>query len=974
MFDDQSDLSDLSDEARARASQLDLQISLLVRDALATEWVRPLADVVENVAEELGVADPEVFSGLETIIDNTIDDFGEVRLLGDQVVEVTRFAESASFTHRLSSAEVDGNTIELDVDLSLLGVLADVDGGLHRPSDAVPLDLRERVEFAAELGATPRVHQRLVGPDGWLRDFEPGDVVVVRAEDGYLHVEAAPAELPTAASVAERLGDQIAEAVATETEGDGSPIGADELVLRALVEGWWPTDEVLPPLREIAEAAGLEVEGHRVGPPGCWEKDAQLRRVVGAFMRHVDHLDDKTRSALTGFIKAFDDFLAHPSEAPDPALASALHRRRGYGAMCLHEELQRIDPTGEQILAFADAMPMPRGPAATVKLMLESLGRELSGDPHGAEEAAEAAARAESGWYPALDARMGFLEAGGNLRDVVNVMAVLREPDDPELVRLRDRLRLLSPDVGRNEPCPCGSGRKFKQCHLGRTELPAEHRAAWLLERAVNWVERYAYPDIDVARHAVEAVDGGASSDDTISAVLADVVLFELGGLRRFVDARRHLLPPDDVALVDSWLVGERTSLFRVEGIADDGTLRLVDAAGGDPQTFAVARTEAFSSVSVHGLLWCRLLPAGEGWVSSGVVMPLRLQQRAAVLEALEDRAALPGDGDVAAYRTAVVAYLRKLYGVDGPSRLSAGDGSPWVHGVSSWHAGDDRAAITAVLDEAFGSGDGDDGEPEDDVAHQRRGDRQWTRLDDEGTVLATLRLTGCLGAAVCSASPPVDDEAIDDGLHEADLDDDEFDPDVYSAYSARIDSGVYGYDVSVIANSIPRLDDAESELQRLLPDAVRTRRDVTPGRRHHAFLRVDQVMESIYSGGGLGDYDDYDYDVDPDLDDEFGEFDDEFDDETEPPAAPSRLDEVMDQVPEELREQVLEEVSRAYEERWVDMEIPALGGRTPREAAADPDLRPDLLTLLAEFEPLGDLPGQMSTARIRTLLGLDPA
>ncbi len=24
------------------------------------------------------------------------------------------------------------------------------------------------------------------------------------------------------------------------------------------------------------------------------------------------------------------------------------------------------------------------------------------------------------------------------------------------------------PKVGRNEPCPCGSGRKFKRCHLGQ--------------------------------------------------------------------------------------------------------------------------------------------------------------------------------------------------------------------------------------------------------------------------------------------------------------------------------------------------------------------------------------------------------------------------------------------------------------------------------------------------------------------------
>ncbi|MGD8986001.1 MAG: SEC-C metal-binding domain-containing protein, partial [Desulfobacteraceae bacterium] len=24
--------------------------------------------------------------------------------------------------------------------------------------------------------------------------------------------------------------------------------------------------------------------------------------------------------------------------------------------------------------------------------------------------------------------------------------------------------------VGRNDPCPCGSGKKFKKCHMGRED------------------------------------------------------------------------------------------------------------------------------------------------------------------------------------------------------------------------------------------------------------------------------------------------------------------------------------------------------------------------------------------------------------------------------------------------------------------------------------------------------------------------
>jgi preprotein translocase subunit SecA len=33
-----------------------------------------------------------------------------------------------------------------------------------------------------------------------------------------------------------------------------------------------------------------------------------------------------------------------------------------------------------------------------------------------------------------------------------------------EATRVKEPIR-REPKVGRNEPCPCGSGRKFKHCH-----------------------------------------------------------------------------------------------------------------------------------------------------------------------------------------------------------------------------------------------------------------------------------------------------------------------------------------------------------------------------------------------------------------------------------------------------------------------------------------------------------------------------
>ena len=76
---------------------------------------------------------------------------------------------------------------------------------------------------------------------------------------------------------------------------------------------------------------------------------------------------------------------------------------------------------------------------------------------------------------------------------------------------------------------------------------------------------------------------------------------------------------------------------------------------------------------------------------------------------------------------------------------------------------------------------------------------------------------------------------------------------------------------------------------------------------------------------------------------------------------------------PPELAAMILEAKTEHYR-AWLDESIPALGGRTPREAAKDPRLRRDLDVLLKEFEygetqqPAGT---RIDFAMIRAELGL---
>ena len=71
--------------------------------------------------------------------------------------------------------------------------------------------------------------------------------------------------------------------------------------------------------------------------------------------------------------------------------------------------------------------------------------------------------------------------------------------------------------------------------------------------------------------------------------------------------------------------------------------------------------------------------------------------------------------------------------------------------------------------------------------------------------------------------------------------------------------------------------------------------------------------------------------------------------------------------------EKVLAKMMRQREEAWIDEEIPLLGGITPRQAAADPTRRGDLIDLLDSFPPVESGPMQgYDPDRLRRLLELD--
>ena len=127
-------------------------------------------------------------------------------------------------------------------------------------------------------------------------------------------------------------------------------------------------------------------------------------------------------------------------------------------------------------------------PAARIALRwLGAVALERMGDVDAAEHELLAAESMDPDWpLPLLDLARFASDRG----DVERGLALLRRAgagEDHPLVDLLSRYRSEPRrDLGRNQLCWCGSGRKYKKCHLGHEQLPLAERAAGCTRRRAS--------------------------------------------------------------------------------------------------------------------------------------------------------------------------------------------------------------------------------------------------------------------------------------------------------------------------------------------------------------------------------------------------------------------------------------------------------------------------------------------------------
>ncbi len=784
----------------------------IIRDLLhSTGGSLARAQVVEEVATELEqTALAEAPRGrVEELVGQVLAG-GPLIAVGDDVVDLTVAAEHVGFTHRIAQDEVDHDRLELDADLPLIARIASADGGLHLP-DATPLRLVADRDPHGGRGGSSLLTQKLEGPAGWLGAFPAGSIVVASTAEGFLHLRALTDEEPAptleaGVELGARLRDELHATAVAASDGARAPVGVDILQAAGLVAGWFEPGPDRPPFGELLGPAGFERSGDLAGTPDQWAPFAELADAIGVLARHIDHLETSETSALADAVAAFRTWRVDRSSTPTRSVLARLHRMPE-AALCLEEELVRADPSGTDLVAYLDSLERPGASVAAVVDTLRALAADLTGRSEDAEALLDDARRSAPDWFPATEARAHLHEVRGQTQEALNLLQSTRASTDDELQILRLRNKLSNPATGRNDPCPCGSGRKYKQCHLGRTLLPAEVQVSWLLDKARTHLHRFG--PFTVTDHLPIRTDRHADAE----LMADDVALFAHGCLERFLDTRRTMLPADEVALCEAWLAGNRPGLYRVLGGdygdrtsdgPDGDTVVLADLTTGE--AFQVQGTALFDRTGLADVVWCRLLPDGDRWWTSGFA-----------------RAVEPDEIEILAAATAADPsdLYRALLDLPVSVRVDASDGTPKVVAIASWAVGTDRPAVEAVLD---------------DVA-DRRSDH-WSMADDRGMGLRIV-LVG-----------PIDRELLDpelaDGQEAVALS--------QLALFARTDS-------------LPRHARALDLVPGWFPDAALTYESTTPLARHRFELRADEILSALYQTGSLDDgYDAYD-DLD-DLDD----------------------------------------------------------------------------------------------------------
>ncbi|MFT3661847.1 MAG: SEC-C domain-containing protein [Gordonia sp. (in: high G+C Gram-positive bacteria)] len=568
-------------------------------------------------------------------------------LTGDgENVHVRAHVEQGAFPHRLGAAEIAADVVVDTPDLYPLTATGAVD------TLTPGIDAADRAEATAR-GVEDLAPIMIALPRGTLAGFAPGDLVTVRSvsiDDGTVAVAAAgePVELDLAPLLADLIDDDpddvfghavtymdpLWDTVLDHGYGTVPTLPFTELVTRA---GYVIDDDLLAP-------EGFDFDGYRAELGAITSADAlglgsvEAAAVDTFFLVSLGSSDPARSVAevLAEHPTVFDVF-----DTPRVlfAVVDEMHIRvlSGVSPEIDPETAQTLinagyDFCGAAAAAIARHAPTVARPGALYVLASAALG---TGRLDRAEMAWHDILKLDRTWWPALRA----LSIVALLRgDHARALSLVREvPDSPAglIDDLQTIVRGAGPEPGRNEPCPCGSGRKFKVCHRGRPQVPPEIRNRLLVVNALDFagLSSGAVMLDMFHEHYLQYADEETAERFAGSPLPDDVALVEGGLFEVQLAVAGLVMPEEDRATVERWIRDGR-SVYEVDAVRPGEGMTLRDLRSGE----RVDVSEVLGSRTVpEGVRLCsRVVVEGDVHVLYGGIEPVEPDDCPELIEILE--------------------------------------------------------------------------------------------------------------------------------------------------------------------------------------------------------------------------------------------------------------------------------------------------------------------------------------------------
>ena len=499
-------------------------------------------------------------------------------------------------THRLSAAEVAGDYLTITETIGFLDMgleFGDAFGG-------------------AAVSDETNESERWVGQPGWLADYTPGDLCAVQRQEDALHL------FPVDES---ELGDGALERGFIDRwhEGLDKGVGGDPFtwLFDAFMSEPRIFTEPTLPFEELMASAGFEERDGwygRVGedwvPPYVVAQQAELDELADRY-----ELDPCCRSELDAVVAAWRAHLIAAQGTADADVdyrATADSLDHSFVAASFEDLVTSSDESDyDEYAAFVTALIVHgRRPAAAHYLLgrhkILREGRTLDGI-----ESYKQAVDIDSD-YPLAQYAMAEIEFyDGRFDDSIRRLRRAGMADADLLALAPQPTGATEYRAGRNEKCPCGSGRKFKACHGGSAAEPNIS----VRERLNAKLQRFALEDEQMERTQVvlAAVQGAhpmhARADDFAGLEFSlDLLMHEGRFLDEFLHTYGVLLKSDELALGTA-RANTRRDLYEITAVDPGSAVTLRSVRSND--TVVVSEKLGSQDVQIGSYLLARVLVDG---------------------------------------------------------------------------------------------------------------------------------------------------------------------------------------------------------------------------------------------------------------------------------------------------------------------------------------------------------------------------